>query len=311
VSNIYKEMLRKMVTIRTIEERIAKDFLASKIFSFLHLSIGQEGAAVGVCLASKVSDVVFGNHRSHGHYIARGGNIEKMIREVYGEVGGCCRGYGGSMHMLDRSVGFVGSTPILGSVAPIGVGLGYAQNIAGTGGVAFVFIGDGAAEEGAFYESVNLAGVLKSPVIFVIEDNGYCVNSSHDARKAPGYAIGSIVEGLGASYRRVDGQRVWDVHQATVEVREVSERMRRPAVLHVDVVRGCYGHSGPLKETEPQYRASEPEERRNRSCCIANLKEYLLDRGVNSTEIENIACEAEMNAINLFDSIRGTFEVRR
>ena len=121
---------------------------------------------------------------------------------------------------LDRSVGFVGSTPILGSVAPLGVGLAFSQKVKGTDGIAIVFIGDGAAEEGAFYESLNLAGLMRCPIVYVLEDNRYCVNSPHKDRKAPDYNIKTIIEGLGSIYKRVNGLHVWEVFESAEKIRE-------------------------------------------------------------------------------------------
>ena len=256
MTQLLSDMLKKMVQIRTTEEMIAEDFITSKIFSFLHLSIGQEGSAVGVGLASQKQDMLWGNHRSHGHYLARGGDLEKMIREIYGDAGGCCQGFGGSMHMLDRSVGFVGSTPILGSVAPLGVGLAFSQKVKETNGIAIAFIGDGAAEEGAFYESLNLAGLLRCPIMYVLEDNRYCVNSAHKDRKAKDYNIKAIIEGLGSIYKRVNGLHVWEVYESTKEIRDIILKENKPGVLHIDVLRH-YGHSGPMKETDAPYRVGD------------------------------------------------------
>lgn len=304
------EMLGKMVQIRTVEELIGDDFIVSKIFSFLHLSVGQEGSAVGVGVATEKEDLLFGNHRSHGHYLGRGGDLEKMIREVYGDIGGCCGGYGGSMHMLDRSKGFAGSTPILGSAAPIGVGLSFSQKIKGNKGVAVVFIGDGAAEEGAFYESINLAGLFQCPLIFILEDNRYCVNSPHKDRKASKYKIQSVIEGLGASYHQVDGQKVWMVYDKTREVRKQVLDEKRPAVIHVDVLR-VFGHSGPLKEGEASYRHGDDLKYLTENDCIKNLREHMFSQGISMDIINEIESKSIAETKEKFLKIRKTIEVRQ
>ena len=172
-----------MTKIRTTEVFIRNAFWDEKIFSFLHLSIGQEASAVGVALALSDKDIMLGNHRSHGHYLAKGGDLSKMIYEVFGDARGCCKGFGGSMHMLDRSVGFTGSSPILGSITSIAVGQSFACKQKKMDNITVVFLGDGAAEEGAFMESVNLAANKLCKIIFVIEDNKYAVNSSNLDRK--------------------------------------------------------------------------------------------------------------------------------
>jgi pyruvate dehydrogenase E1 component alpha subunit len=304
------EMLKAMLMIRTIEERMAEDFIATKTFSMVHFPIGEEGSAVGVAFARDKKDILFGNHRSHGHYLALGGNLEKMVHEVYGNTEGCCGGYGGSMHLLDRSVGFVGTTSILGSVAPIGVGLAFSQKNMESGGVAFVFIGDGSAEEGAFYEAVNLAGLMRCPLIFILEDNRYCVNSPHKDRKSPDYNIKSVINGLGALYERVSGQRVWDVFEVVKKMREIVIKNNCPAVIHIDLLRN-YGHSSPLKEPDMPYRVGDDMEYRKNNCCIENLKRYMMELGVNKERVESYERDVIGDAVNNFMEIRKKFEVRQ
>ena len=129
-TDILLRAFKKMLTIRHAENMIAEDFRKNKIFSFLHLYTGQEAVATGACMALRIDDRVFGNHRSHGHYLAKGGNLYRMFCEIYGKADGCCNGMGGSMHVLDRSVGFMGSTPILGSAVPIAAGSAFQQKVA-------------------------------------------------------------------------------------------------------------------------------------------------------------------------------------
>jgi len=126
---ILLKALEDMIKIRIIEENIAKEFKKNKVLSFLHLSIGQEACATGVAFGTKVQDNFFGNHRSHGHYLAKGGNISRMIYEVFGDNRGCCSGHGGSMHMLDKNVNFLGSVPILGSSLPIASGIAMSEKL--------------------------------------------------------------------------------------------------------------------------------------------------------------------------------------
>lgn len=247
------KLLDSMITIRSVEETLQNTFLEQKIFSFLHLMLGQEASPVGVAVALKNEDLMMGNHRSHGHYLAKGGSLEHMIKEVLGDLGGCCAGYGGSMHMIDRSVGFEGSTPILGSVSGLILGKGFKLKIENKKAVAVCFIGDGAAEEGLFYESVNLACSKKLPVMFIIEDNKYAVNSRHSDRKSKDYNFKSVFEGLGAYYSRVNGQDVEEVFNNTLLAREKTVK-GKPSVLHLDVDR-LHGHSGPVPEkTTGEYR---------------------------------------------------------
>ena len=157
----YKKALEKIILIRDIENLILREFKKNKIFSFLHLSIGQEAVAVGVAMATSKQDFFFGNHRSHHHYLAKGGNVNKMIFEIFGDSRGCCGGIGGSMHLIDNRVNFKGSVPILGSSISLAAGLAMSKKLDKKKSIVIVFIGDGSAEEGSFYESINLAGLYK------------------------------------------------------------------------------------------------------------------------------------------------------
>ena len=191
---LFKKALEKIIQIRVVEENISKEFKKNKVLSFLHLSIGQEACAVGVALACNAKDNFFGNHRSHAHYLAKGGNLEKMIYEIFGDKRGCCKGVGGSMHMLDKKVNFLGSVPILGSSLPIASGIALAEKKNNSKKLTVVFIGDGSAEEGSFYETINMAGLYKIPLLVVIEDNKYAVESDNSKRKVNGYDLKGIVK---------------------------------------------------------------------------------------------------------------------
>lgn len=271
-------MIRKMTQIRVAEKAIAEQFFQQKIFSFLHLMIGQEASPVGVAAAIEKGDLMMGNHRSHGHYLAKGGNFESMVFEVFGDQRGCCKGYGGSMHMLDRSVGFEGSTPILGSAACLAVGKAFSDTVNNIDRATVVFIGDGAAEEGVFMESVNLAANKKCKTIFVIEDNKYSVNSNHMDRKSDRYRHQQVFEGLGATYSRVDGNNVFDVCHSASAARDTA-MTGVPVVLHIDVNRR-HGHSGPMPEnsTEAYRAANDSVEYREAADCIERAKAFLVDR---------------------------------
>jgi len=212
--------------------------------------------------------------------------------------------------MLDRSVGFVGSTPILGSVAPIGVGLAYSQKSKGDDRVAIVFIGDGAAEEGAFYESLNLAGLMRCPLIFALEDNRYAVNSRHDDRKAPGYSRESIIVGLGAHFLSVDGTQVNKVLEGARAMREIVLRDKKPGVLHIETLRD-WGHSGPVKEGDAPYREGDDQKYREENDCIRKFEKLLLAEGTSKGIVDKIILESKEKTTNEFWEIRRTFEVRK
>jgi TPP-dependent pyruvate/acetoin dehydrogenase alpha subunit len=239
----YKSAFKKILLIRRIEEFILYEFQKNKIFSFLHLSIGQEAVAVGVAMATHRNDFFFGNHRSHHHYLAKGGNITKMIYEIFGDSRGCCGGLGGSMHLIDKNVNFQGSVPILGSAISIASGMAMSKKLEKKNSIVVVFIGDGSAEEGSFYETVNMAGLYNLPLLVIVEDNKYAVESGHKNRKAKDYEIKKVAEGLGAIYEKCDGQDFGEVYKKTIKMRKNIIKKKRVGILHLECLRFAR-HSG-------------------------------------------------------------------
>src|SRR3989344_2449233 len=200
MKSAFLQAYKKMLLMRLAEQEIANLYLQNKIMSFVHFYVGQEAVAVGVCDALKKDDKVLGNHRSHGHYLAKGGDLKKMVCELLGKENGLAHGKGGSMHMIDRSINFVGSTPILGSVVPLACGVAFEQKYRKKKEVTVAFLGDGAFEEGVVYETLNLAGLFKLPLLIVVENNLYSVSSPIKDRRAEGHSAKRIVEGFGARY---------------------------------------------------------------------------------------------------------------
>jgi len=208
------QMYQKMLTIRRFEERVAEDCLSGVIPGTVHSCIGQEAVAVGVCSNLTVEDCLVSNHRGHGHCIAKGADIKRMMAEVYGKKTGYCKGKGGSMHIADFTIGMLGANGILAAGLPIALGAALAGQLEGGDKVAVVFFGDGSSNEGEFHESLNLASIWKLPIIFACENNLYCINMSvHDAiatenvaDRAAAYAMPGII---------VDGNDVVAVHEAT------------------------------------------------------------------------------------------------
>lgn len=189
-------LLEKMLRIRTIELEIAMRYPEGKMRTPVHLSVGQEAPAVGVCAALQPGDQVVSTHRSHAHYLAMGGDLKAMLCELYGKRGGCSGGHGGSMHLVDRSVGFMGSTSIVGGTIPIGVGLAFAKKMRKESGIVVVFHGDGACEQGVWHESLNFASLHKLPVLFVCENNGFSCNT-HISERQPDRTIIRMAQGHG------------------------------------------------------------------------------------------------------------------
>ena len=207
------EMLRTMQTIRRFEERASDEFHAGDIYGVVHCYIGEEAVAVGVCSALKRDDRIISTHRGHGHCIAKGADLNRMMAELYGRQTGYCKGKGGSMHIADFSIGMLGANGIVAGGIPIVTGAGLAAQLDGDGGVAVSFFGDGASNAGPFHESINIAAKWKLPMLYVCENNLHSANTPASrtlaledvAARAAGYGIPGVV---------VDGNDVLAVHDA-------------------------------------------------------------------------------------------------
>ncbi|TVT08627.1 thiamine pyrophosphate-dependent dehydrogenase E1 component subunit alpha [Amycolatopsis bartoniae] len=203
-----------MQRVRLFEEATIALFHAGELPAMVHLSIGQEAAVVGACLATETSDYMTGNHRSHGHPIAKGARLDALMAELLGKATGVCGGKGGSMHLADFSVGSLGESGIVGSAIPVATGAGLAAQVRGSGQVALCFFGDGAASEGVLHESMNLAGIWHLPVIYFCENNGYAVSvTAEESLSVPDVAMRAA--GYGMPGTVVDGQDVLAVYRAT------------------------------------------------------------------------------------------------
>jgi pyruvate dehydrogenase E1 component alpha subunit len=276
----YTQMLR----IRLTEERLVEEYLEKNIRSFVHFCNGQEAVAVGVCMNLSKSDYVFGNHRSHGHYLAKGGDLKKMIAELYGKVTGCAKGRGGSMHLIDKRVGFMGAISILSSVVPIAVGSGFSARKQGGENISVVFLGDGASEEGVFHESVNFAALFKSPTLFVVENNLYAVMSDVSARHSESFDLSKIISGLGGSYFKADGNSFIDVYETTKAGIEEMLKTGKPSVVECVTFRHM-AHSAPIFDDELGYRLQDDRDTRVSKCPIRNLKEEIIRSGIADLEV--------------------------
>lgn len=177
-------MYRTMYLIRRVEERIVDIYPSDKIKSPVHLAIGQESVAVGVCQALRPDDVLFGTYRSHAVYLAKGGDLRAFWAELYGKEDGCARGKGGSMHVVDVEHGFMGTSAVVGSSVSQAAGYAYAVKLRRTGQVVVAVFGDGATEAGVFHESLNVAKLRQLPILFVCENNGLAIHSRQSVRQA-------------------------------------------------------------------------------------------------------------------------------
>jgi pyruvate dehydrogenase E1 component alpha subunit len=217
-----KRAYRRMKTIRAFEERVEKEFALGNIPGFVHVYIGSEASGVGICHDLTDQDYIGSTHRGHGHCIAKGCDVTGMMLEIFGKAGGLCNGKGGSMHIADMSKGMLGANAIVGGAPPIAVGAALTAKLLGNGHVAVSFGGDGASNQGTTFEAMNMAVVLKAPMIFVIENNGY---GEHTAAS---YAVGAPsiakrAEGFGLPAEAVDGA---DFFAVTEAMRRALDRAR-------------------------------------------------------------------------------------
>jgi TPP-dependent pyruvate/acetoin dehydrogenase alpha subunit len=248
-----KELMHRMVYIRRVEEEIARRYPEGKMRCPTHLSVGQEAVAAGVGMALRVDDLAVSGHRAHAHYIAKGGDVPAMIAEIYGKVGGCCRGKGGSMHLIDETVGFMGSTAIVGGTVPVGVGLAYGIHCKGTDQISCIFHGDAVVETGVFFESINFAAIKKLPVLFVCENNLYSVYSPLSVRQPDGRSIAGMVQGLGVPASAGDGNDILEVYGMTCRAVENIRQGGGPQFLEFSTYRWLE-HCGPNYDNDLGYR---------------------------------------------------------
>lgn len=270
---------KRMLFVRVAQQELVKHYLKKKVFSMVHFYVGQEAVAVGVCDALKKNDIAMGNHRSHGHYLAKGGNFRTMAAELFGRAAGSAHGKGGSMHQIGRPAGFMGSTPLLGSVVPIAAGVAFAQKYTKKKKVVVAFYGDGASEEGGVYETYNLAALYAVPLLLVIENNGWSINSHIRNRRAPGYDIKKIATGLGMRYERANGNDYEDVFTKATKLVKNIRAGEGPAVLECLVYRHM-AHSTPLMEEK--FRREDTLLRRQKEDPIEKMRMTLQASGVSA-----------------------------
>ena len=295
------ELFRCMKRIRFVEEAIVDRYGEQEMRCPTHLSIGQEAVAAGVCLSLNRDDQVFGTHRSHAHYIAKGGNINAMIAEIYGKATGCSSGKGGSMHLVDLSVGFMGSTSIVGNTIPVGVGAALANHLHKNGRICCIFFGDAAVEEGVFHESANFAVLKKLPVLFVCENNLYSVYSPLKVRQPEGREIWKFAAAYGMPSDHGDGNDALEVFDKTQTALEHILRGDGPYFLEFATYRWLE-HCGPNFDNDIGYRTEEEYLAWKERDPIALLEEQLLNQNaISQPDIEEMERTIQAEVDQAFD----------
>ncbi len=274
------ECYRRMATIRAFEERVGADSLSGLIPGFVHLYAGEEASAVGICLELGEKDWIGSNHRGHGHCIAKGSSVEGMMLEIYAREGGLCGGKGGSMHIADLSVGMLGANGIVGGGAPLAVGAALTAKTLKTGGVCVGFIGDGASNQGTTAEAMTMAVVLKVPVVFVIENNGYGEFTAVSYHSG-GIDLAARAAAFGMPASKVDGTDFFAVHEVAREVIGRARETGLPAVIEVSVNR-WHGHF----TGDPQaYRSADELARVRQRDPLILFKDRVIEAGLLPSKV--------------------------
>jgi pyruvate dehydrogenase E1 component alpha subunit len=271
-------LYRTMVRIRRFEEKLIDLKARGAIPGVLHLYIGEEATATGVCAALRTDDFITSTHRGHGHCIAKGGDLSKMIAELFGRSTGYCCGKGGSMHIADASIGILGANGIVGAGIPIAGGAGLSIRLRGTDQVVACFFGDGGANQGTFHESLNLAALWKLPVIFVCENNRYAISVAQ-SRSTSVEDVFVRKEAYGMHGRMVDGNDVMAVHEATLEAAERARNGEGPSLLECKTYR-WRGHYEGEADRGRTYRSAEEIADWKSKCPIERFRKWLLEEAL-------------------------------
>ena len=293
------EAYRRMQRIRQFEEAASRLYTNGKVPGACHVSIGQEAAIVGACMALRDDDNITGTHRSHGHPIGKGATLNALMAELMGKETGICKGRGGSMHLADSSVGILGESAIVGGGIPLATGAGMSAKVRGTDQVGLCFFGDGASNQGTFHESINMAAVWKLPVIYFCENNRYAITTSvansHGqpdiAKRADGYGIPGII---------VDGQDIDAVYDVTQTAVARARRGEGPTLIEAKTYRFDEHQVGLNTNGEPYRPDSEVQDYIDNKDPLVLYKKVLQEQGVATTElsaIENEVAEAVTLAI--------------
>lgn len=286
-------LYKMMKKIRFFELFIIKLAKKSEVFGSIHLSIGQEAIAAGVCYCLEKKDYIYSTHRCFSHYIAKGGNLKKMLAEIMGKETGTCKGKGGSMHLFDIEVGMLGTSAIVGGGVPIATGIAYACKNFNLDRIVVSFFGDGALNTGSLHESLNLASLWKLPVIFVCENNQYAISlnikkstsvQNHDySKRACSYDIDGY---------KIDGNNIIDVIETTKKSIRNIKKNNKPSLIICDT----YRWKGHTYYDPAIYRSKNEEEKWKKRCPILNFEKKLIERNIlNKDLIDEI--EYEINLV--------------
>ena len=293
-------LLREMLYIRLVEETMAARYAEQEMRCPVHLSVGQEAIAVGVCQALRQTDRVFSTHRCHAHYLAKGGDLNAMLAEIYGKEAGCIGGRGGSMHLTDPEKGMIASVPIVSSSIPLAVGSALADKIDRTDCLSVTFFGDASVEEGVFHESANFASLNKLPVLFVCENNLYSVYTPLRERQ-PARPLTDIAKAHGMTAMTADGNDVEAVLDVTRKAVDHARTGKGPVFLVFDTYR-WREHCGPNFDNDIGYRTEAEYLEWKQRDPVEQLKTRLVTAGkLNEKSLKNTETELQQTIDAAFE----------
>jgi len=279
-AKLLERMFSSMLYIRRVEEYLASIYKTEKqeIRCPIHLSIGQEAAAVGVSVALKNSDTVYSNHRAHAHYLAKGASLKRMFAELYGKATGCSGGRGGSMHLIDVEAGFFGAVPLVAATVPLAVGSAWAHQLNSSGLVSVVYFGDGGFEEGVIHEAMNFSVLHSLPVIFVCENNLYSVYTRLSDRQ-PDRPISGIAQAHGCHTHGADGNDVEQVYSIASKAVESARNGLGPQFIELQTYRWLT-HCGPEDDDHLGYRPIGELAEWQKRCPVERSQKRLEEQGI-------------------------------
>ena len=287
MTNLDLKILKMMLKIRLTEEEISRRYSEGKMRCPTHLSIGQEAVPAVLSAFLEVTDTAVSTHRGHAHYLAKGGNLKKMIAEIYGKSTGCSSGKGGSMHLIDVETGFMGTSAIVGNSIPIGVGLGFSFKLDKSPNISVVYFGDGATEEGAYYESLNFAAVHNLPILFVCENNFYSVYSPKAVRQPLGRSICSVSKEMGVKATKIDGNNVRELLEKIDPILTDIRTGNGPYLIECETYR-WREHCGPNYDDNLDYR---PEAEKNDWFNRDPIAQFLESVKLSDSKLSNLRAE--------------------
>ena len=295
--SLYSKMLR----IRKVEERISYNYKDQEMRCPIHLSIGQEAIAVGICENLKNTDKLVTAHRSHAHYLAKGGSLNAMIAELHGKETGCAKGLGGSMHLIDIKAGVYAAVPIVGSTIPIGTGIAWANKLKKNKDIVVALFGDGASEEGIFFESLDFASLHNLPILFVCENNDFSVFSHISKRQSKKRDLIKIAKSLGINSKKIDGNSIEKIFLDSKKIIEKIRKSSSPYLIELKTFRDLE-HCGPSNDDFLEYRSKNYLKKWRNKCPIISYEKHLKNKKyLSDTNNINIKKKIEKEVTSAFN----------